>query len=340
MIGGATIQVQRSFLDDHRKLSFTMLDLRKLRLLRELHARGTVAAVAEALAYTPSAVSQQLAALQAEAGVPLTERIGRRLRLTEAGVRLVEHADALLGRLEEAEADLQSAAGTVGGTLRVASLPTPLISVVPVANATLAVRYPGLRVELTEMEPEDALPALSLGEIDAAIAEEYDFAPRPVRPDLDKEELGGDEVLVAVPRDHPAAERPGPISLRSLAGDPWVNAHEDTRFAEMVVGACRLAGFEPDIRHRCNDAQIEMALIASGACVGLVPSLARPDRYEGVVTRSVADFDLHRTVYVFTRRSGRRRPSLEALTAALREGARDHLTPPGGVRPTSRRRGT
>src|SRR3712207_5533989 len=114
-----------------------MLDVRKLRLLRELHARGTIAAVAEAMLYTPSAVSQQLAALQREAGVPLTERVGRRLRLTEAGLRLVDHADALIGRLEEAEADLQAAAGTVAGRVRVASLQTPLISVVPVANRIL-----------------------------------------------------------------------------------------------------------------------------------------------------------------------------------------------------------
>jgi DNA-binding transcriptional LysR family regulator len=302
-----------------------MLDVRKLRLLRELHARGTIAAVAEAMLYTPSAVSQQLAALQREAGVPLTERVGRRLRLTEAGLRLVDHADALLGRLEEAEADLQAATGTVGGTVRVASLQTPLISLVPVANRILLDRHPGLRVELQEMEPEDALPALALGEIDAAVAEEYDFAPRPVMDELVKEELGSDEVLVAVPSGHPAAAQPGPIALRDLAGESWVNAYDDTRFAQMVLRACRLAGFEPDVRHRCNDAQIEMALVASGACVGLVPALARPDRFDGVDARSVADFDLHRTVYVFTRRSGRHRPALEALTLALREGASHHL---------------
>lgn len=302
-----------------------MLDLRKLRLLRELHARGTIAAVAEAVGYTPSAVSQQLAQLQREAGVALTERVGRRLRLTEAGVRLVGHADALLARLEEAEADLQAAAGKVGGTLRVSSLQTPLISLVPVANRLLAERHPDLRVELQEMEPEDALPALVLGGIDAAVAEEYDFAPRPVLDELVKEELGRDEVLVAVPREHPAAARSGPISLRDLAGDVWINAYDDTRFAQMVARACRLAGFEPDVRHRCNDAEIQMALVASGAGVGLVPGLARPERHAAVAARSVADFELQRTIYVFTRRSGRRRPALEALADALREGAREHL---------------
>src|SRR3954453_19194473 len=131
-----------------------MLDVRKLTLLRELHARGTVAAVAESLAYTPSAVSQQLSALQREAGVELTERVGGRLRLTDAGVRLVGRADALLEQLEAAEAELQAAAGTVAGTLRVGSLQTPLMALVPGALTWLGDRHPDLRVEVVESEPE------------------------------------------------------------------------------------------------------------------------------------------------------------------------------------------
>src|SRR3954471_20206138 len=121
MVARTSVQVQRSFLHGNRKLSF-MIDVRRLLLLRELHARGTVAAVAEALAYSPSAVSQGLAALQREAGVPLTERVGRRLQLTAAGLRLVEHAEALLERLEVAEAELQSAAQLVAGTLRLSAV--------------------------------------------------------------------------------------------------------------------------------------------------------------------------------------------------------------------------
>src|SRR4051812_23391616 len=129
-----------------------MIDVRKLRLLRELRARGTVGAVAEALSFTPSAVSQQLAQLQREAGVPLTERVGRRLRLTDAGHRLADHAEALLERLEVAESELQSAAGAVRGPLRVAALQTPLMSIVPAALRLLRERHPGLRIELSELE--------------------------------------------------------------------------------------------------------------------------------------------------------------------------------------------
>src|SRR3954454_22848599 len=151
-----------------------MIDVRKLRLLRELHARGTVAAVADALAYSPSGVSQQLAQLQREAGVPLTERVGRRLRLTDAGLRLVEHADVLLAQLELAEAELQETAGVVRGRVRMGALQTPMLHLVPEALAALRDRHRAVRVELLEAEAEESLPAVALGELDVAVAEEYD----------------------------------------------------------------------------------------------------------------------------------------------------------------------
>jgi DNA-binding transcriptional LysR family regulator len=304
-----------------------MLDLRKLRLLRELHARGTVTAVADALAYTPSAVSQQLAQLQREAGVPLTERLGRRLRLTDAGLRLVRHTDALLAQLEEAEADLQTASANVRGTLRLASIQTPFISLVPIAERLLADRHPELRLELLETE-EDVLAEIALGELDGSIEEEYESAPRPLLDQFAKDELGGDEILVAVSPGHPAAEGAGPISLRDLAGDRWIVPYDETHFGRMTTRACRISGFEPDVRHRCNDVLITLALVAGGAGVGLVPGLARPERHAGVVVRPVADHDLRRTIYLFTRRSARERPAVEALVGALREAAAEHLTPP------------
>jgi DNA-binding transcriptional LysR family regulator len=304
-----------------------MLDIRKLRLLRELHVRGTVVAVADALAYTPSAISQQLAQLQREAGVPLTERVGRRLRLTDAGLRLVGYTDALLAQLEAAEADLQATSGTVRGTLRLASIETPLISLVPIAQRLLAKRHPQLRLELMATEA-DVLPDIRLGELDACIEEEYEFAPEPLSDQFAKDELGRDEMLVVVPRGHPLAVGTGPISLRDLAGDAWIVPYEETHSARMTVGACHISGFEPDVRHRCNDVLITLALVAGGAGVGLVPRLARPERHDGVVVRPVADHDLHRTIHVFTRRSARHGPAVEALVAALREGAAEHLRLP------------
>jgi DNA-binding transcriptional LysR family regulator len=300
-----------------------MLDLRKLLLLRELHARGTVAAVAEARAFTPSAVSQQLAQLQREAGVALTERVGRRLRLTDAGLRLVAHADALLARIEEAEAELQTAAGAVHGRLRIASLQTPMLALVAPAMGALAGAYPHLRVELVEMEPEHALPALALGEFDLVVAEEYDDAPRRRYPELVREALCRDEIRVVLPAGHPLAAADGPIELSALADEPWLSPHPDTQFARSQLRTCRvIGGFEPDVRHWANDTAILLTLVAAHQGVGLLPGLAHAERDERIAVRGIAGSDLARTIFAFTRASATDRPAVRALVDALRDAAR------------------
>jgi len=298
-----------------------MIDVRKLRLLRELHARGTVAAVAEALAYTPSAVSQGLAALVREAGVALTERVGRRLRLTDAGLRLVEHADALLARLEEAEADLQAAAGTVRGVLRVSSLQTPLLSILPAAVAALEAAHPELRLELGEAEPETALPAVVLGELDVAIAESYDHDPRRWPAEVARDELCRDRVVVALPAAHPLAAAGRRVSLADLAAERWASPYLDSDFGQMHARACRtLGGYEPDVPFRANDVAIMVTLVAELGVVAMLPALAAP-RDDRVVVRELAEEGLARTIYAAYRKSGARRPAIRALVDALREAA-------------------
>src|SRR4051794_12428984 len=143
-----------------------MLDLRRLRLLRELHARGTIAAVADALQYTPSAVSQQLAVLEREAGRPLLERAGRTVRLTDDALVLVGHAEVLLRQAEIAEADLAAGAGVIAGRARMASFQSTAIRLAVPTIQALAVTAPALRCELVEAEPEQSLPALALGDVD------------------------------------------------------------------------------------------------------------------------------------------------------------------------------
>jgi DNA-binding transcriptional LysR family regulator len=294
-----------------------MLDLRKLVLLRELHARGTIAAVAEALAYTPSAVSQQLSQLQREVGVALTERVGRRLRLTDAGLRLVEHADVLLGRLEEAEAELDEAAHAVHGRLKLASLQTPLLSIVPPALDALRRRHPDVRVELFEMEPERSLPAVMLGEYDVALAEDYDDVPRRRYPELDRHEICRDPILVALRKSHPAAAHPT-VRLQDLAEEPWLSAHADTQFAQTQLRACRLiGGFEPDVRHWANDIAILIALVAAGEGVVLLPGLARAERDRRIAVRPIKDANLGRTIYAQNRHSNAARPAVRALIGEL-----------------------
>lgn len=293
-----------------------MLDVRKLRLLRELAARGTVAAVAEALAYTPSAVSQGLAALEREAGVPLLEKAGRRLRLTDAGRKLVAHADALIVRLEEAETDLLRADGEVRGTVRVSAFQTAALALLPEVLRSIAEQHPSLRVEYTEGEAEEALPALALGELDLVIAEEYEHARRPRHAGLVHESLLEDPLLLALPPGHPLDGRER-VPLKALAAERWAAPHPGTMFTGMVEHACRsLGGFEPDIRHRSNDLRVLLALVDSGDAVAFVPALGSPvDRR----LHELAERRLRRTVFAAHRKAAAGRPSLEALRQVLRE---------------------
>ena len=301
---------------------FTMLDLKRLRLLRELAHRGTIGAVATALDYSPSAVSQQLALLEKEAGVPLLERAGRNVRLTAAAQTLVGHTDALLARVEAAEADLQAAADQVTGTVRVATFQSAGLFLLAPALGQLAKRHPALRVEVTDTEPELSMPTLALGGLDLVLGDEYPFHPRPPDDRLHLEPLLEERFRLLLPVGHPEAAHGGPVSLRTLAGDPWAAGKADTHYAELMTRACRaLGGFEPDIRHRSNDLLILLTLVANGLAVTLLPDLVRPEREPGAVARDVAEAPLTRTVFGAVRRGSEHRPGINAVMEALRETA-------------------
>jgi DNA-binding transcriptional LysR family regulator len=298
-----------------------MLDVRRLRLLRELSARGTVTAVAEALAYTPSAVSQALAALERDAGVPLLERVGRGVRLTDAGRRLVVHADAVLARLEEAEADLAAAAGAVSGRVRVTSFQTAALALVLPALTAIEAEHPDVRGELLEDEAEVALPALRLGDCDMVVAEEYDHAPRPRHPALEHVELCRDPLIVALPAAHPLASA-GAVPLAGLAAERWVSARDGTLFADMVARACRsIGGFEPDVRHQANDIRLFFEVVAAEQAVALLPAMGRPLLRDGVTLHPVADRPLDRRIFTAVRAGTGERPALKALRGALEQRA-------------------
>ncbi|MBE2315204.1 LysR family transcriptional regulator [Solirubrobacter sp. CPCC 204708] len=308
-----------------------MLDLRRLRLLRELAHRGTIGAVASALDYSPSAVSQQLALLEKEAGVPLLERAGRNVRLTAAAHTLVGHTDALLARVEEAEADLQAAAEQITGTVRVATFQSAGLYLLAPALQRLARDHPALRVEVTDAEPEMTMPTLALGGLDLVLGDEYPFHPRPPDPRLHREPLLTERFRLVLPAEHPEAAHGGPVSLRALKADAWAVGKPDTHYSELALRACRaLGGFEPDVRHRSNDLLMLLALVANGLAVTLLPDLVRPDRDPGAVARDVAEDPLTRTVFGAIRRGSERRPAVNALLEALREtaaGLRSAATP-------------
>jgi DNA-binding transcriptional LysR family regulator len=300
-----------------------MLDLRRLRLLRELHERGTIAAVADALRFTPSAVSQQLTILEREAGVPLLEKAGRGVRLTDPALVLVEHAAALLDRAALAEAELAAVAGTVTGRGRIAGFQSVALQLaLPVIEA-MAVSAPDVRCELVEAEPEESLPSLALGDLDVVLGDEWQHQPwRPVD-GLDRHELLRDPVSVVLPADHPAAaEHPESVPLEVLADEVWAAGHVGMGWEEMVVRTCReIGGFDPDVRHRANDAVVALAVVGRGLAVTLLPGLVLRGHGPDVVLRGIAGHERHRTVFAVTRTADAGRPSTQALLAAVRDAA-------------------
>src|ERR671927_1234584 len=146
-----------------------MLDVRRMRVLREVALQGSFSAAAEALSFTQSAVSQQIAALEREAGTVLVQRSARGVRLTEAGEALVRHTDAILARLAEAEAELEAIAGLRGGRLRLAAFESAGSTLMPLAIAAFRERHPAVELSMTLAEPEDSLPQLRAGELDLAL---------------------------------------------------------------------------------------------------------------------------------------------------------------------------
>jgi DNA-binding transcriptional LysR family regulator len=298
-----------------------MLDPRRLIVLREFAAQGTIAGAAEALAFTPSAVSQQLAQLQREAGVELLRKVGRRLELTDAGRTLVVRAEELLTRVEEVEAELAAHAQQVRGTVRVGAFQTVAMALVLPAIEGLA--HPELHVELVESEAEESLPAVVRGELEVAIAEEYDHAPRPRLPQLHRDYLEPDHLVIALPRGHPAAERQGPVSLAALRDDRWAAPRAPSAFADMVARLCRsVGGFEPDVRHRAYDLHLLIELVAVRGAVALLPAIGRPERDPRIAVRPIAEGDFTRALFVATRASDRARPSTSAVVKALRAARR------------------
>ncbi|WP_432510050.1 LysR family transcriptional regulator [Kineococcus sp. SYSU DK001] len=295
-----------------------MLDVHRLRLLRELDRRGTLAAVAAALSYSPSAVSQQLSQLEAEAGAPLLEKRGRGVVLTPAARLLVGHADVVLAQLERAEADLAALAGEAVGVLRVASFQTVLFALVPDALTLLAARHPGLRVVIDHREAAPAFSALAARDVDLVLGEEYPNRPHPRSPDVDEEDLVLDEFRLAVPLSGPWSAVSG---IEELAGASWVLEPAGTDSGDWALARCRQAGSEPDVRIRTPDALLHVHLVETGHAVALLPDLVLAGRRRSL---RVIDLPEHptRRLYTGVRRGAGGRPAVRAFRSALRDAAR------------------
>src|SRR5215212_2516302 len=229
-----------------------MLDVRRMRVLREVAVHGSFSAAADALSFTQSAVSQQIAALEREAGTTLVERSARGVRLTDAGQALVEHADVILARLADAEAELEAIAGLRGGRLRLAAFPSAGASLMPEAIAVFRGRHPAVELTLEPAEPGPGLAKLRAGEVDIALDITVAFRPPP-DDGVDRLHLLDDPMYVALPSNHPLAHKRG-LKLDELAEESWIlGSTNSCPDASVFLRACQLAGFEPHIAFNHDD---------------------------------------------------------------------------------------
>ena len=297
------------------------LGLRRLRFLREFEERGTLAAVAAALGYSPSTVSQQLALLEKEVGARLFDKAGRGVRLTDAGHLLAQHARVLLSAAEAAEADLAALSGEIRGTVRAGGLQSAARRLLVPAVARIRAEHPQVRVEVFELELEQSLPGLRLGAVDLVVGDEYDSHPRPRPAGLRFTLLLEERLKLVLPATHPLAQSGGPVAVADLRADIWAASAEGTGHHAMVMGTCRgLGGYEPDLRHRCSDADVQLELVRVAAAVALMPALTVPDNDPALAVRDVAEATLKRRLFAATRDTPPA-PALTALLAAVTDQA-------------------
>jgi molybdate transport repressor ModE-like protein len=293
-----------------------MLDLRRLRVLAEVARRGSFSAAADALYLSQSAVSQQVATLEKEVGLPLLERTSGGPKLTDAGATLVGHADAAIARLEEAEQEVAAIAGLEGGELRIASFPTASAVLLTGALAEFKTTHPGVRLSVTEAEPEQSLPMLHAAEVDLALTFDYTTLPAAEERDVERELLLSESMYVALPRDHPlaAADR---IRLADLAEEAWVCGTRPSSCSRAVVETCRAAGFDPRIAFESDEYAVLQGYVAAGLGYTLLPDLALPTLRADLVVRPTKPDAPQRRVWGATRPEGARSAATEAMVATL-----------------------
>ncbi|GAB3500798.1 LysR family transcriptional regulator [Amycolatopsis cihanbeyliensis] len=294
----------------------------RLQVLHAVAIHGSVSAAAAALTMTPSAASQQLAKLEREVGQKLLEREGRGVRLTDAASRLAEHAERILTLAEEAKADLQGRHGAVFGTLGIAAFATAARGLVPRVMTELRRTYPELTVHLHEREPGDAIALVDRGTVDIAVAQDWSPTPLTLPANLTRTMLFEDHADLALPLDHPLATR-DVVELGEIAGEGWISWPHGSLCHEWLVRTVRHSGVEPRIAHTVAEHPTQLALVADGHGVGIVPRLGRgpvPSGVRLVPTRPA----LTRQIYAVWRSGASRRPS---ITAALRALGRPGTAP-------------
>jgi DNA-binding transcriptional LysR family regulator len=294
-----------------------MLDVRRLRVLREVSLRGSFSAAAQALAYSQSAISQQIAVLEREAGTRLVERHGRRVRLTDAGQALVRRADAILAELAAAEAELRAIAGLRGGRVRLSTFASAATALLPAAVAAFRADHPEVQVELSLVEATgEAIDGVRAGRADLALLIQPVEQPPPDQ--VETHRLLQDPMLVVLPAGHPLARRRA-LALDDLAGEQWVlGGGPGCSDRDTILRACHAAGFEPRVTvlFPTDDYNATQGMVAAGAGITLLPRLALAVPRDGLVVRPMAGGGPSRLVMAAVRR-GDQAPATLAMLEVL-----------------------
>jgi molybdate transport repressor ModE-like protein len=301
-----------------------MLDVKRMRILKEVADRGSFSAAAEALSYTQSAVSQQIAALEREAGTQLVTRGSRGIRLTEAGEALVRHADAILTRLADAEAELEAIAGLRGGRLRLAAFPTVGATLMPLAIARFRERHPEIELTVRQLEPEDSLPLLKMGELDIALTIEPSAGMD--TDGLDINFLLDDPMFAALPLHHPLA-RKARVRLKDMKDEAWISTTDACSCGSLVRDHCIRMGFEPRVTFESDDYLAIQGLIAAGVGVALIPTLALTTVREDIAIRDLGSEAPVRQIAAATLPGAQRSPAARAMLDVLTEVAAEYAKP-------------
>jgi DNA-binding transcriptional LysR family regulator len=295
-----------------------MLDVRRMRVLREVAVRGSFSAAAEALSFTQSAVSQQIAALEREAGTTLVQRSARGVKLTDAGEAVVRHAEAIMARLAEAEAELEAIAGLRGGRLRLAAFESAGSTLMPLAIAAFRERHPAVELSMSLAEPEDSVPMLRSGELDVALV--FDSGAVPEADGIDRRHLLQDPMYLALPRDHPLAHRRR-VRLEDLAGEAWVAGAADCECNRLLSRACAMAGYQPRIAFETDDYTAMQGFVAAGVGVSLIAELGLRTVRDDIVVRDLGRDTPVRQIYAATLADGYRAPATQAMLDILADVA-------------------
>jgi DNA-binding transcriptional LysR family regulator len=296
-----------------------VLNLERLRVLHAVATTGSVVGAAAVLHVTTSAVSQQLARLERETGQELAERHGRGLRLTEAGVLLAGHAAELLAHAERVESSLAEHRGVVAGRLRVAAFATAARGLMPGALRGLRERHPALDVSLAELEPHEAVPAVRRGEVDVAVVQDWAADPLGVPDELSRRGLLDDRFDVAVPDRHRLAGRAS-VTVEELGEEEWISWSRGQICHDWLVGTLRGIGVEPRVVHTAAEHSTQLALVAAGLGIVVLPRLGRDAVPAGVRLLAVEPPPVRR-VFAVWRAATSPRPAVAAVLGALDRAA-------------------